>query len=376
MFNGQKIRVAVVILIAIICCAVVFFTNKNRIMKMPMVLGTIGQNKIGEGAEPSSGAFSLSSNDTVGASIDTSKWDLNRVNIVYDTENTPVPVPKGFTASGAEGEHTVNTGFVIYEGEGEVNDENAWDESCTRNQFVWVPVYDTSRVCEEIGNTGKKKAKLWEFTSTGIKQLSNNNSDKKLEPGMTTFQNFNMQGYTRESLYKELEIGFQQDMESIEKYGGFYIGRYETGNVSKAEPVVQRMNTNISNQTWYKMYPKLKNISTNKNVIVKMIWGCLWDETIQWLIGTNSITEHDTYSGGDNKGNSYYSYFEYINISGEIVVKKRNTDVKIPTGSAEISRVNNIYDMIGNVCDWTLESSNTTRNLRGGSYGHMSYGPR
>jgi hypothetical protein len=84
---------------------------------------------------------------------------MTRVDVVLDTDNIPVPVPKGFTASGATGEHTVNTGFVIYEGTGEINDDNAWDESCTRNQFVWVPVPDPSRVYEEIG-TRKKIVKL------------------------------------------------------------------------------------------------------------------------------------------------------------------------------------------------------------------------
>ena len=348
-------------------------------MKMPMVLGTIGQNKIGEGAEPSSGAFSLSSNDTVGASIDTSKWDLNRVNIVYDTENTPVPVPKGFTASGTEGEHTVNTGFVIYEGEEEVNDENAWDESCTRNQFVWIPVYDTSRVYEEIGTTEKKKAMLWEFSNTGRTRIENGDNIDRREPGILLNSSYNnhkkrlyvkyeMEGYTIERMYKEITIAFDTDMESISRYGGFYIGRYETGNMSSEQPVVKRMNTTISNQNWYAMYSRMKNISTNENVEISMIWGCLWDETLQWLIDTEAKTQAEVGSDSTEWGNYKNASFTYTNTSGETMPKFASIDTKIPTGSTERNKSNNIYDMAGNVYELTLEGDGSSRNYSRGGF--------
>ena len=88
--------------------------------------------------------------------VNTNEWDLTKVDIVYDTANVAVPVPKGYVASGADGEHTVNTGFVIYEGTGEVTNENAWNESCTRNQWVWVPVPDISRIYE-TDSSGRKR---------------------------------------------------------------------------------------------------------------------------------------------------------------------------------------------------------------------------
>ena len=124
-------------------------------------------------------------NESVGAQ-DTSKWDMTKVNAVADTEGEYVPVPKGFVASGATGEHTVKTGFVIYEGDEPVDDTNAWDESCTRNQFVWVPVADWARVFEEIGQTGKKKGKLWEYNSTGKSAINNGDTDTRREPGILT----------------------------------------------------------------------------------------------------------------------------------------------------------------------------------------------
>ena len=55
------------------------------------------------------------------------KWNGesdDKVNAVQSTDTTPVtvPVPKGYTASKVTEETTVEDGFVIYEGEEEVND--------------------------------------------------------------------------------------------------------------------------------------------------------------------------------------------------------------------------------------------------------------
>ena len=379
-------------LIAIIC-GIVFFTNKNGILRTPMLLGSIGRNRIGEGAELGSDAFPSGSGETVGQTVDLSKWDMNRVNAVADTEGVYVPVPKGFVASGATGEHTVNTGFVIYEGEEPVDDENAWDESCTRNQFVWVPVPDPSRVFEEIGTTGKKKAKLWEYNYVTLErtEVLNGDTDNRKEPGILknqynisydikqNFSKYGMQGYTEEILYKELATSFESNMESIKKYGGFYVGRFETGNITQEQPVVQRMNITLygNGQTWYSMYPKMRNISANKNIQTSLIWGCVFDETLQWLIDSGCKTKEEIANDSTSWGNFSTVTFEYINENGEIATKEvKYQGPVIPTGSTERNISNNIYDLAGNVVEMTLErmDSGSTGNRchRGGYANGMS----
>ena len=42
----------------------------------------------------------------------------------------PVPVPKGYVGSSVEDEKRINTGFVIYEGETEVNGADLINETC------------------------------------------------------------------------------------------------------------------------------------------------------------------------------------------------------------------------------------------------------
>ena len=204
-------------------------------------------------------------------SVNTSNWDLTKVDIVYDTANVAVPVPKGYVASGADGEHTVNTGFVIYEGTTAVTNSNAWNESCTRNQWVWVPVPDVSRIYETDAN-GKKKSKLYQFSSTGRSTYTNSNYEPGVLSALDTEEDFGWQGTTKKMFLNELQNEFEETIKSIEKYGGFYIGRYETGNLSADEPVVQRMNKDIGNQRWDEAYKRIKRMSTGRIVRTCMIW--------------------------------------------------------------------------------------------------------
>ena len=308
------------------------------------------------------------------SNVDTSNWDLTKVNIEYDTAGVAVPVPIGFTASSVTGEHTVNDGFVVYEGEGEVNDSNYWEESKKRNQFVWVPVADSSRLYTQDSSTGKIKSKLYSYSETGRNSLTNNNS----EPGIVSnydneryFARYNMQGYTKEKLLQELEIGLEETIESIEKYGGFYIGRYETGNVTEEYevPVVRRMNTDINNVTWYRAYVNSKNISMNLNIQPNLIYGCLWDETIQWLVDSGEKTVEEIGSDSTAWGNYKNNTFEYTTELGGMTTKAENGYAIIPTGSTEVTKANNIYDIAGNMYEWTAEArGSSSRRLRGGHF--------
>ena len=306
------------------------------------------------------------------SNVDTSNWDLTKVNIEYDTAGVEVPVPIGFTASSVTGEHTVNDGFVVYEGEGEVNDSNYWEESKERNQFVWVPVADPSRLYTQDSSTGKIKSKLYEYSETGRSLIT---SSSYVEPGVVSydreqyFARNNMQGYTKEKLLQELEIGLEETIESIEKYGGFYIGRYETGNVTEEYevPVVRRMNTDINYVTWYRAYVNSKNISMNLNIQPNLIYGCLWDETIQWLVDSGEKTVEEIGSDSTAWGNYSNNTFEYTTTSGGTATKSENSSTRIPTGSAEVTKANNIYDIAGNVWEWTAEAGGSSvRRLRGG----------
>ncbi len=314
---------------------------------------------------------------TVSKTVNSSEWDTNKVTAVTDADGKIVPVPKGYTGSNATGENKVDEGFVIYEGDSPVNDDvDVFEEQITRNQWVWIPVDDPSRVYEEIN--GVKKAKLYTYDLSGRSKYEN----KNLEPAIlsecdteSNLSNNGLTGMTPDKLYQELQKEFDETMNSIEKYGGFYIGRYETGNLSEAKPVVQKMNGDIWDQNWYSMYSKMGYLAANENVKTNMIWGCLWDETLQCLIERKGKDKeiHMSYTFLSSYvcsyiGNYFNSSFSYIDDSFNTVTKQVNTYQGIPTGASDYTNYFNIYDLAGNAWENTLEAEGSKyRTFRGGN---------
>ena len=348
-------------------------------------------------------AFVCKENSTV---IQATKTTANAVNledneymhVEEDASGDKVPVPNGYVGSSVAGENEIDTGYVIYEGEEAVTDSNVADAQKNRNQYVWVPVPDISKFYGTDAN-GKKWGKIYTFsssTSSGYDEITGTQPYNWSESnGVMTISSktnyrepdvvakYSSTGYDMDSRLKTLGIGakttheflnqlekeFNNMVASVEKYGGFYIGRYETGNINQDTPVIQKGNTNISSQTWYNMYKRCKNIKgANTNVETGMIWGNQWDRTLMWLIETGSKTKEQIADDSTSWGNYYNATFEYVNSSGSTATKNEGSSTRIPTGSAEYTKANNIYDLAGNVRDWTMEALSTySRVFRGGN---------
>ena len=271
------------------------------------------------------------------------KWDTTKILPVLSDDNQYVPVPHGYIASEVSGERTIENGFVIYEGNSIVNDSNVQEEQKNRNQFVWIPVKNVKEIYG-TDNNGKKWGKNYNFSELEIQRL--NWEEKNGVMTITNFEQFyEPDTLTEDSLnsitVEQLEREFNNMISSIETYGGFFIGRYETGNLSEEEAAIVKNNNDIANQQWITMYQKSKTIAANSNVTSTMIWGCQWDAVMNWL-----------YNSGDNEKKKYtYDSTGKGNYEGE-----QGSNYKIiPTGSDENYKINNIYDMAGNVGEWTME---------------------
>ena len=323
------------------------------------------------------------------------------MHVETDASGDEVPVPNGFVGSSATGENEIDTGFVIYEGEEEVTDSNVQTAQTSRNQYVWIPVEDISKFYGTDAN-GKSWGKNYDYTTgtnssstfdevtgtyaynwsetNGVMSISSSTNYR--EPDVLSSSDtpyyLRRYGVSEDSMLDFLlrqQTDFKKMIYSVEKYGGFYIGRYETGDLSKEQVVVQKGNTDIHSQTWYAMYEKCKTLSDNNNNIeTGMIWGNQWDRTMMWLMECNAKDEttgkskEEVISDSTSWGNYNNATFTYTNSSGSTATKNQNYALRIPTGSTEYTKANNIYDLAGNVYDRTMEAhSSYDRVLRGGN---------
>ena len=336
--------------------------------------------------------------------------DNKYMHVETDASGDEVPVPNGFVGSSVSGENEIDTGYVIYElNEGEteetteINDTNKETAQTSRNQYVWVPVEDISKFYGTDAN-GKSWGKIYNYTTgtnssstfdevTGTYALNWSETNGVMStPSSGSFREpdvlktYDMPYYLKTYKVSEdsqldfllrQQTDFKKMIYSVEKYGGFYIGRYETGDLNQEVAVVQKGNTNIASQTWYAMYEKCKTLSDNNNHIeTGMIWGNQWDRTLMWLMECNAKDEttgkskEEVISDSTSWGNYYNATFQYTNSSGVTATKNENRSTRIPTGSTEYTKANNIYDLAGNVWETTMEVYSTNRRvMRGGNYG-------
>ncbi len=288
-----------------------------------------------------------------------------------------VPVPEGYVGSSVDGENEIDTGYVIYEGTEEVTEDNVDEARTTRNQYVWVPVTNTSAFYGTDSN-GKKWGKLYTFSesgysnnnwteTSGIMKITSSTGGREPDVVRTYDSDSYLKTYlstigvsSRHEFLMQLEKEFNAMIASVEKYGGFYIGRYEAGNVTESlnaeEAVEVKGNSYIYSTTWYNAYLMCKTLSgDNENVVTGLIWGCQWDRTLIWLVESESKTYSEIVNSTD--------WGNYSNNTESGAGSRKST------GYSETWKANNIYDLAGNVMEWTMEAvSIDCRVLRGGYY--------
>ena len=323
------------------------------------------------------------------------------MHIEIDASGDKVPVPNGYVGSKVMGENEINTGYVIYEGEEEVNDTNKDEAQKSRNQYVWVPVPDISKFYGTDSN-GKKWGKIYNFTSgtnssalfdevtgtypnnwsesNGIMRIKSKRSFREPDvvpesgsevyDGDSRLKTLGLGAKTTQEFLNQLEREFNNMLASVAKYGGFYIGRYETGNLSKETVVVQKGNNDMADQAWYTMYKKCKNLKgQNTNVETGIAWENQFDRVLAWLVESGSKTKEEIIDDSTSWGNYKNATFEYINSSGNTEIKNKGNWTAIPTGSTEYTKANNIYDLAGNVSEYTMAAYSTSyRGCSGGNY--------
>ena len=283
-------------------------------------------------------------------------------------------IPKGFKAVDTETAKWETTngyqnGLVIEDATG--------DATTNGSQFVWVPVENLSLFVRSY----------WENWSGNLEE----------EP----------EGDSWFSSCKEKETTYEytQMKDSVKTYGGFYVARYEAGitetsNKSTQDGTVKpvsKNNTNVwNNIPWggtstaeaideyqgndkesgavkvaRSMYPNTEKITeyglpetatNNTGVKSTLIYGVQWDAIMRWMKeieNTKASPENKYILDSTGMGN----YSDSDDTNNPAATGTNNYEVK------------NIYDMAGNVLEWTMEAYSTSNRVdRGGSYRNFGSG--
>ena len=262
-----------------------------------------------------------------------------------------VKIPEGFYYVGG----TKEEGIVISDNIEDLGkgDSSEAAENLQGNQFVWIPVGNFDEFEREHFGTEAQKWWTGTFVTDG---LSDNNFYEPASDGI-------MEDTEVEKMYK-----------SVKENKGFYVGRYEAGTTASSGTgirgeVVSKKEANVYNNVKWgnsmtdetggavEVARGMYNEEKGDSVTSTLIYGVQWDAIMRWMQDVPNLT------GGkyveDSTGMGLYS----DNASGN---ETHQTGIDLDGGK---NKVKNIYDLAGNVLEWTMESYNTTNRIyRGGDY--------
>ena len=173
----------------------------------------------------------------------------------------------------------------------------------------------------------------------------------------------------------------------VKKYGGFYIGRYETGDITaETERTAVKNSDSIGIRKYLNTYNyvpfKLSTINRReitgaqelainfakqnnyKTVTTSVVYGVQWDAMLRFI-----VSDINNVNNSIRWGNYSTSELNYTDINGNSYVKQSGEVRLLRTGASEETKAKNIYDIAGNAYEWTMETAgNGAKIVRGGCY--------
>ena len=294
---------------------------------------------------------------------------------VVNKKTTNPYLPEGFTKVGGT---SLSNGYTIQDSKG--------------NQYVWVEVPMTDEVYPTAG-LNIKDFTTEEYTAietdlhTYTKDYRNGTSFKD------EYYSDEVTGLTSEQ-YTKLK---QKMLKSVYKNGGFYVGKYETGienapktsgsssTVPKEIPVI-KPNAYPYNYVTSSQAQTLANSMESGNYTSSLMFGVQWDLVLKYL-ETKGTAQADLKTNSTNWGNYENNLWNITNENSKYAIennyelgdwtsgargKKESKEVVLlSTGASETFSKQGIYDIAGNVWEWTLEDASDSIfhcTGRGGSY--------
>ena len=255
------------------------------------------------------------------------------------SKNGKAIIPEGFAI--VPGLDDVSQGLVISDVPNDTENKG--------NQFVWVPVENFSEFKRE--DFGTESQKWWTGTFVTDKMSENNMYEPTID---------NIAGCTTETAEEVTKM-----YSSVETNHGFYVGRYEAGN-DGSNNAISKKGVNVYNNIGWNndgtmetetggAVEKARNFDTQSghtNVTSTLVYGVQWDAVMRWL-SKGTEEEQGWLTDSSEKGNY-----------------KDDDDSNNPakTGSNDNYQMKHIYDLAGNVAEWTMEAYSNDRRVRRGGY--------
>lgn len=326
--------------------------------------------------------------------------DFNHIEEITESLTTKivdgVTLPRGFYYVGG----TKDSGLVISDSkvdEDKYKDTNSVGTDLQGNQYVWIEVPKTGEVYQ-IATIYIVEGENGRFTDAEYIAIENDLRayTETYRKGTTFKDEYYSDTALNSSQYMELK---KKMLQSVYKNGGFWIGRYETGikenvirnygtdnstehPINRQTPVVQ---ANRYPYNWVRcsQAQTLASSVNSGNCTSSLVFGLQWDLTLKYLEtkGTSSfsLTKNST-----NLGNYMNSLYNVKNTNEKYSTDNGTTWNNVPyqkiisenilltTGAnIKINSKQNIYDLAGNVWEWTLENAFVSENpavSRGGCY--------
>ena len=258
-------------------------------------------------------------------------------------------------------------------------------QDSTGNQYVWVEVPKAERVYKTAG------LEIKDFTDEEY---------TKIEDDLHTYTDVYRNGTNYKDEYYS-GVGLTSDeytnlkktmLKSVYQNGGFYIGKYETGIENKpktsgsadtapTETPVIKQNAYPYNYVTCSQAQTLASNMESGNYNTSLMFGVQWDLVLKYL-ETKGTAQADLKKDSTSWGNYSNNLWNITNenlkyapngsgwTSATEKAKVSKSGILLSTGASDDFSKQGIYDLAGNVWEWTLEYTSYSSipcALRGGS---------
>ena len=300
---------------------------------------------------------------------------------LMNTEKTTykgITLPEGFAPTKIDGEDSIDDGLVITDGYG--------------NEYVWIEVPKTATVYPTAGVsissfTDEEYTKIEEDLHKYTNDYRNGTSYRDVYYADSTTGWF-----TDAEQYNRLK---QKMLKSVYQNGGFWVGRYEAGSEENRTASGTATITPLSKEN---LYPYTYVTRTQAKVLAgqvesgsytsSLMFGVQWDLILKYIETKNATTQYNLKTESKTIGNYNNNLWNITNANAKYSTnygssftacpkqKLENASILLTTGANKSFSLMNIYDLAGNVWEWTLEKTfddSSPCTGRGGSYYNLGY---